>query len=821
MANEKFTKLLERIRTDKLRGLKAAEAILKTKSGFSDLEITVLYAEVISNYLTFHDSSRIINLFEQYKKLKITDDFTNNIDIDCCAGIAYAKHHEFKKSVVSLQKYADEITLYREGKYSFDDETYRKPHFVDEYDVLSLDLLTVGYRELGRGEEALKAYFQKRHLEKPDWDETMLTIGMIVKNESKILGETLKALNNLRKNVKCELIIVDTGSDDNTVEIAKEYADEIRYFEWNGDFSDARNESLRDAKGDWFMYIDADETFENTDDIEEFFNSPEHLKYNFGSFIVRNYTKNDLYSDFLAPRLTRVFNDTKFTGSIHESLNMSPPTYYFKSFAHHRGYEGTNLQKKNSRNITNLLHEHAQNPNDVRVIHLLTEAYRMVDLNAGLNYALMGLEISKNTNNEIYVAVYRAEICYIYLRMNDSKKAYEASKEYAAIYDKNKTEYCILTDIYAIYGIAANYLDHYEEAIRAFKRYYYFYEATKSGRLSTNDLMVNPPVYAQDFTRQRVMSGFCFAYTKLDDYVNAKKIADMMDKPQKSFHDINFDYVSLRLQIMRNLSDYSDLSKLVSDVLESDVGDDIRQHLYQSLTVEISLVKEAGSDFAPIVKMIKDIVDSSKKDSFPNDFISLIYCLDLFINERTADENLINSTINNIESMTINNADIIPLLMINDYNIDIVSDRFTTEFINVAAAGITIYEEDLLDIVSEYSRKIDPNMLSARSQLLLLNLCGYLLKSYNENSKYSPDDVTALYVTLTANYLEKTYKPEIISIENTEHMSKPVQIGFYLFLAAVGLADGDRLAHIKNLRKLISIEPMLKEYVNNEIKNAV
>jgi hypothetical protein len=253
MSNDKFTKLLERIRTDKQRGLKAAEAVLKTKNEFSDLEITVLYAEIISNYLTAHDSSRIINLYEQYQKLRISGDFTNNIDINCSAGIAFAKHNDFKKSVALLQKYADEITLYKAGKYSFDDETYRKPHFIDDYESLSLDLLTVGYRELGRGNEAVKAYFQKKLLDKPDWDGTMLTIGMIVKNESKILGECLKALTSLRENVKCELIIVDTGSEDNTVEIAKEYADEVRYFEWNGDFSAARNESLRDAKGDWFM----------------------------------------------------------------------------------------------------------------------------------------------------------------------------------------------------------------------------------------------------------------------------------------------------------------------------------------------------------------------------------------------------------------------------------------------------------------------------------------------------------------------------------------------------------------------------------------
>jgi glycosyltransferase involved in cell wall biosynthesis len=253
----------------------------------------------------------------------------------------------------------------------------------------------------------------------------MLTIGMIVKNESKILGECLEALSNLRKNVKCELIIVDTGSTDNTVEIAQKYADEVRFFAWTGDFSEARNESLRDAKGDWFMYVDADEIFENTDDIEQFFNSIGHLEYNFGSYVIRNYGTGKSYSEFAAPRMTRMFGDTKFSGSIHEAIPMHRPVKYFKSFAHHRGYSGSNLQKKNSRNITNLLNEYEQNPKEVRTIFQITEAYRSVSLPLALSYALMGFEYIKDNQKSVYNAIYRAEVTYIYNRMKQPEKAYE------------------------------------------------------------------------------------------------------------------------------------------------------------------------------------------------------------------------------------------------------------------------------------------------------------------------------------------------------------------------------------------------------------
>ncbi|MDR0942915.1 MAG: glycosyltransferase [Ruminococcus sp.] len=821
MANDKFLKLLNRIKTDKQRGIKATEAVLKSKNDFSDIENTVLYAELISVYSLAKNYARVINLYEQYGKMKITGEFSNSIDIFCSVGIAYAKNKDFKRANVLLEKYLTLLALYKDNKYSFSDEAFRKPIFTGDNEIAALRILIVVYSEMGRSDDALRTYFQLKRIIKPEWDETMLTIGMIVKNESKVLEKCLKALSNLRKNVKCELIIVDTGSDDNTVEIAKKYADEVRFFAWNGDFSAARNESLRDAKGDWFMYLDADEIFENTDDIEKFFNSAEHIKYNFGSYVIRNYFADESYSEFPAPRMTRLFEETAFSGTIHEALNMYPPAFYFKSFAHHHGYAGTNLQKKNSRNITNLLHEYAKNPSDVRVIFHLAEAYIAVELNAGLHYILMGFDLVKDKEQSVYNAVYRAEICYLYQRLYMIEKAYEFAKECSVVYEKNKLEFCVLADIYAIYGLVAAKLKHYEEAIKAFERYCYFYEAIKSEKLSTIDLMIHPPIYVQSASRQLVMNVFCFSYTKIGDYVNAKIIADSMDKPEKRFGKLNFDYVSFRLKIMRNLSDYSGLSKLVKNILTSDVGEDIRYHLYKSLTVEVSLVRESGTDCGPLISMIKDIIETSEKGSFPRGFVDLFNCLDLFINEGTENITRVSKVLESVEKMTVLNADIIPLLMTEDFNIDIMSDRLTYDFIENAAVGIIIFEDDLLSVVSKYSKKIDVSLLSARGQLLLLNICGYLLKSYNENSKYSPDDITNLYVALTANYLETVYKSEIISEENVEHMSKSVQIGFYLFLAAIGLSDGERLAHAKNLRKLIAVEPLLKEYVSYEIKKAV
>ena len=73
----------------------------------------------------------------------------------------------------------------------------------------------------------------------------MITISlcMIVKNEEKVLARCLDSIADLMD----EIIIVDTGSSDNTKEIAKKYTDKIYDFAWIDDFSAARNYSFSKA----------------------------------------------------------------------------------------------------------------------------------------------------------------------------------------------------------------------------------------------------------------------------------------------------------------------------------------------------------------------------------------------------------------------------------------------------------------------------------------------------------------------------------------------------------------------------------------------
>lgn len=78
---------------------------------------------------------------------------------------------------------------------------------------------------------------------------------MIVKNEEEVLARCLDTV----KDIVDEINIIDTGSTDRTVEIAKEYTDRVFFFEWIGNFAAARNESFKYATKDYILFLDADD----------------------------------------------------------------------------------------------------------------------------------------------------------------------------------------------------------------------------------------------------------------------------------------------------------------------------------------------------------------------------------------------------------------------------------------------------------------------------------------------------------------------------------------------------------------------------------
>ncbi len=162
--------------------------------------------------------------------------------------------------------------------------------------------------------------------------EPRISLCMIVKNEEADLPRCLDSVGG----VISETIIVDTGSTDRTIEIAREYGAKIINFEWIDNFSAARNVSINAASGDWILILDADEIIAKQD-IEALLklcNSPEYDAYGLhyrnytnessGSIWVPNdyaYTEGNGIAGWFPTRKVRLFRNDKrikFTGAVHE-----------------------------------------------------------------------------------------------------------------------------------------------------------------------------------------------------------------------------------------------------------------------------------------------------------------------------------------------------------------------------------------------------------------------------------------------------------------------------------------------------------------------
>lgn len=91
--------------------------------------------------------------------------------------------------------------------------------------------------------------------------EASISLCMIVKNEERHLGRCLASV----ASVVDEMVVVDTGSTDRTVAIARAFGARVEQFRWTGSFSDARNYSIEMARGTWILSMDADEVIAEQD----------------------------------------------------------------------------------------------------------------------------------------------------------------------------------------------------------------------------------------------------------------------------------------------------------------------------------------------------------------------------------------------------------------------------------------------------------------------------------------------------------------------------------------------------------------------------
>lgn len=88
-----------------------------------------------------------------------------------------------------------------------------------------------------------------------------LSVCLIVRDEQQVIGRCLNCVSKFAD----EIVVVDTGSCDKTVEEARKFTDNVYFFEWCDDFSAARNYAFGLADGDYLMWLDADDVISDSD----------------------------------------------------------------------------------------------------------------------------------------------------------------------------------------------------------------------------------------------------------------------------------------------------------------------------------------------------------------------------------------------------------------------------------------------------------------------------------------------------------------------------------------------------------------------------
>lgn len=111
----------------------------------------------------------------------------------------------------------------------------------------------------------------------------LISLCMIVKNEADNLNQCLKSV----RGIADEIIVVDTGSTDSTLQIALSFGAKVVHYTWNGDFAAARNAGLQQAHGQWILILDGDEELD-AKSKGELLLCAEHLEYEafFCAFII-------------------------------------------------------------------------------------------------------------------------------------------------------------------------------------------------------------------------------------------------------------------------------------------------------------------------------------------------------------------------------------------------------------------------------------------------------------------------------------------------------------------------------------------------------
>ena len=221
-----------------------------------------------------------------------------------------------------------------------------------------------------------------------------ISVCIIAKNEEHNIENCLKPL----RAYDWEILVVDTGSADDTKEIAGKYADRVLDYAWCDDFSAARNYSIEQASYDMILVIDSDEYLTEID-LDAVRRLAEQHPASVGLLSRENHYQmngtDSIYVDLVERLFSRKYYH--YEGIIHEQVRLREPdryayeTYQIPLILNHSGYTGSEeaLCEKALRNISLLEKDLEIHPDNPYTYFQIGQSYNMIhdDENACLYYS--------------------------------------------------------------------------------------------------------------------------------------------------------------------------------------------------------------------------------------------------------------------------------------------------------------------------------------------------------------------------------------------------------------------------------------------------
>ncbi|MEN9734216.1 MAG: hypothetical protein RLZ45_2211 [Verrucomicrobiota bacterium] len=219
-----------------------------------------------------------------------------------------------------------------------------------------------------------------------------LTVCLITRNEERFIDACLRSVQGLAD----QIVLVDTGSTDRTVEIARSHGAEVHFRDWDDDFSAARNAALMHARGDWVLILDADEEVSAADHqaLRAMLERPNVIAYRLPLVDVGREAEGVSH----VPRLFRNAPRQFYVGRIHEqvfsSLEINRQAWAMENLFGdakliHHGYQDEVMKSRDkvARNLRLLEQANEEQPNDANLLmNLGLELWRSGQTVQGLAY---------------------------------------------------------------------------------------------------------------------------------------------------------------------------------------------------------------------------------------------------------------------------------------------------------------------------------------------------------------------------------------------------------------------------------------------------